>query len=237
MEVSAGTQTQDILPSHIDKYRADYALKGYCHIKPLLAPEVAARLLADIAEDLHRVGIGKFLVKTTIHSSPGLEIYSYEYKLLNAFQWGVTPMMREITSVNLVPGFAYFQVYRKDNRLYVHSDRSSCEHSVSLTLGYSDGLPWDLTVGKEIVDHSIPDEGKKVSDDYGDADYNRVSTMPGEAVLYPGMMRRHGRLEPNPNRWSAHIFMHWVDADGPNAKYAFDQRQKNTSVDFNVPAV
>ena len=75
--------------------------------------------------------------------------------------------MRDITGANLTPGFAYFQIYRQGNHLFVHSDRASCEYSMSLTLAYSDDLPWDLTVSDELVDHADPEEGKKVAEDHG----------------------------------------------------------------------
>ena len=218
-------------------YREQFAQDGFCLIKSVLTPEVAARLLSDIAEDIHRVGTDKFLGQTSIHSNPGIEVYSHDYKLLNSFQWGLTGMIRDITGANLLPGFAYFQVYRKDNHLFVHSDRASCEYSMSLTLAYSDGLPWDLTVSDEIVDHDAPEEGKKVARDHGSAKFHRLRMDPGDGVLYPGYGRRHGRLEPNPNRWSAHIFLHWVDADSPHAKYAFDEKERDTTVDFNIPKV
>jgi len=45
----------------------------------------------------------------------------------------------------------------------------------------------------------------------------------GDAVLYRGVNHRHGRIEPNPIRWSAHLFLHWVDANGPFADQAFDR--------------
>jgi hypothetical protein len=41
--------------------------------------------------------------------------------------------------------------------------------------------------------------------------------------MYRGVNHRHGRIEPNPNRWSAHLFMHWVDANGRFADEAFDK--------------
>ena len=45
----------------------------------------------------------------------------------------------------------------------------------------------------------------------------------GDAVMYQGVNHRHGRLQPNPNSWSAHLFLHWVDADGPHSDQAFDR--------------
>jgi hypothetical protein len=220
-----------------ETYRADYSAKGYCLIRSLLSPETAARTLSDIADDINRAGIDKFLGKTSIHSLPGVEIYSHQYKLLNALQWGVTPLIRDIVGGNLVPSFAYFQVYQKNNKLFVHYDRPSCEHSLSLTLAYSDNVPWDLTVSKELVDHSVAEQDEEASERHTEAGYHRIPMAPGDGVLYPGRMRRHGRLEPNPNRWSAHIFMHWVDADGPNAGLAFDGKKRETKVDFNIPRV
>jgi len=58
-----------------------------------------------------------------------------------------------------------------------------------------------------------------------------VSMKPGDAVLYEGVHHRHGRTDPNPNRWSAHLFLHWVDRDGPYRDHAFDGRAP-AGVDF-----
>lgn len=215
--------------------KQQYAEDGYCLIENMIGADVAARLLADVGEDIHRVGVDKFLCKTSIHTHPGVEIYSHGYKLLNSFQWGMTALVSEIAGVELAPAFAYFQIYQKGNRLLVHSDRPSCEHSMSLTLAYSDGLPWDITVGRDLVDHEAPEEDKKIADDHGGAAYATIATQPGDAVLYPGWNRRHGRLAPNPNRWSAHVFLHWVEKDGPNADKAFDGRARDTAIDFDIP--
>jgi hypothetical protein len=44
----------------------------------------------------------------------------------------------------------------------------------------------------------------------------------GDAVAYRGVEHRHGRTTPNPNAWSAHLFLHWVVPDGPHADRVFD---------------
>ena len=41
--------------------------------------------------------------------------------------------------------------------------------------------------------------------------------------MYQGVHHRHGRLDPNPNAWSAHLFLHWVDPAGPYRDEAFDR--------------
>jgi hypothetical protein len=31
-------------------------------------------------------------------------------------------------------------------------------------------------------------------------------------------------MQPNPNKWSAHLFLFFVDRNGPYAGYAFDEK-------------
>ena len=49
-----------------------------------------------------------------------------------------------------------------------------------------------------------------------------ITEMPGDGVLYQGVHHHHGRTMPNPNRWSAHLFLFWVERDGPFAQHTFD---------------
>ena len=61
-----------------------------------------------------------------------------------------------------------------------------------------------------------------------------LATMkPGDGVLYQGTHHRHGRTTPNPNGWSAHLFLHWVDRDGPYATFAHDSRPVPPPVNFS----
>jgi hypothetical protein len=43
---------------------------------------------------------------------------------------------------------------------------------------------------------------------------------------------KNGYATPSPNRWSAHLFLHWVDPQGPHADQAFDGRGIPEPVDF-----
>ncbi len=49
--------------------------------------------------------------------------------------------------------------------------------------------------------------------------------QPGDAVLYRGIDLRHGRTQPNPNQWSAHLFLFWVERSGEFAQHAFDEER------------
>ena len=62
-----------------------------------------------------------------------------------------------------------------------------------------------------------------LDEDFGAEAFTALPMRAGDAVMYRGVNHRHGRIEPNPNLWSAHLFMHWVDVDGPHADHAFDR--------------
>jgi len=100
---------------------------------------------------------------------------------------------------------------------------------MSLTLGYSDSIAWPLEVARKRIEapYARADEQFLVEEEV-----SSVAMRPGDAVLYQGVHHHHGRTTPNPNRWSAHLFLHWVDRDGPYAAHAFDGQPPPAIVDF-----
>src|SRR5690348_13475100 len=91
---------------------------------------------------------------------------------------------------------------------------------MSLTLELADDQPWALCLAKE---HSYLHAPAADPAFRPDEDYVELPMRAGDAVMYRCVNHRHGRIEPNPNRWSAHLFLHWVDANGPFKDQAFDR--------------
>lgn len=89
---------------------------------------------------------------------------------------------------------------------------------MSLTVLLAEQKPWSLSVERARRDGPVPG----VEADYGGQDYAELPMGAGDVVMYQGVNHRHGRLQPNPNSRSAHIFLHWVEADGPYKEHAFD---------------
>jgi hypothetical protein len=197
----------------------DYQKDGYAHLKGLISPRLAHAVLKIIRENVMPGPIPLHIIKeySTILKRPALEIDGYQLKPLLFFLWGMTPTISGLVGREVVPTYDYFRVYQAGDICRVHSDRYACEHSLSLTLAYSDGRPWDLEVGRDRVE-----AGPQIDETFGDAEYGSVTMEVGDAVLYQGVHHRHGRMTPNPNGWSAHLFMHWVDQDGPYREQAFD---------------
>ncbi|NIJ18657.1 hypothetical protein FHS95_000326 [Sphingomonas naasensis] len=200
----------------------DYRRDGYALVRGLVPAEVCAAILGQMQTDAARAGrrledMGK---TSPILPRPASEIYGYHYPPLLMFLWGLTPMMAHQAGCELMPTYNYFRIYRGGDRCRVHSDRQSCEHSVSLTLAYSDSQTWDFEIGEDAVP---PLEGV-IEENFGPSRFGSIRMSPGDAVIYNGITRRHGRTTPNPNQWSAHLFCHWVEAAGPYADWAFDRR-------------
>jgi hypothetical protein len=105
----------------------------------------------------------------------------------------------------LLPTYSFARVYASGSSLFHHRDRPSCEHSVSLHLA-SSGERWPLSL--------VDLHGDRVD----------VVQEPGDAVCYQGARVEHWR-DPLPRGQHAQVFLHWVRADGVNAKYAFDGRE------------
>jgi hypothetical protein len=197
----------------------NYEVDGYAHIKGLVEPRVAQAFLQRVAKDLGRTALplrGKD-AHPGVLERPALQVFGADYAPMQYFLWGLTPLMSRLVGRELLPTYDFFRVYRAGDICRVHSDREACEHSLSLTLDYSDGKVWDLEIGR----NPLPGRQKYLTEDFEEETYASVATQPGDAVLYRGIHRRHGRMSPNPNRWSAHLFLHWVEAEGEYRDQAF----------------
>jgi hypothetical protein len=206
----------------IMQVEGNYKEDGFATIRGLIPPEVASNLFKQLQMDLSAAGksFETFAKSHPLSMHQTVDISGHFYRPLTTFLWGLTPIISELTCADLLPSYDYFRIYQKDDICRVHSDRPSCEHSVSLTLAYSDDLPWPLEVGSVRVTDEAP-----CVENFGDEPFSAVEMQPGDAVLYRGIDLRHGRTQPNPNRWSAHLFLFWVERGGEFAQHAFDEQR------------
>jgi hypothetical protein len=197
-----------------------YQTGGYVLLEQLFPPLVLSVFHGKLQKDLNLKASAEFLSSTPLLTKPALEVYSRRYVPMATFHWGLTPSASAIAGCELVPTYAYFRVYQKDDVCLIHPDRDACEHSMSLTVELADGKPWALCIAKEHVDDLGPSADRNF---HPGESFAELPMRAGDAVMYRGVTHRHGRVDPNPNRWSAHLFLHWVDANGPFADHAFDR--------------
>ena len=218
---------------NIEKIRQAYEKNGFSFVENFFEKDVTKALLSRFQRDLNaNPQVFKQLQSQTgLTKQVCLELYAMDYTPMLTFLWALTPIMRLITGANLVPTYSYFRVYKKGDKLKVHADRFSCEHSLNLTLGYADDIVWDFLIGKNKLDRTGEVYGPIV-DEFGDEQTASLAMQPGDALLYKGVEHRHARTDENPNRWSAHLFSHWVDKDGPYEDFAFDKKDMLQDLDF-----
>ena len=213
-----------------------YNRQGYAYVPQAASGLVVRKLLGVIQRDMtaNPATLRKMLSTPRINAKPAYEFYSYRYPAVFGFHWGLTSRMADLTGKELVPTYAFFRVYQKGDICTVHSDRESCEHSFSMALGYADNIVWPFEIGEQGYEF---EEARAIpaAEGFEGAPSRELMLNPGDAVLYQGCGYRHGRTMPNPNRWSAHLFLHWVDANGPFKSFAFDRQKMPDPGDFPFP--
>jgi hypothetical protein len=115
----------------------------------------------------------------------------------------VWPFLENILGEELVPTYSYARLYQNGNVLEKHTDRPSCDISLSIQLGRSHHYTWPIYAGNE-----------------------RFDLAEGDALLYKGCEVEHWRnaCEGPKGYYSGQIFCHFVRVKGPYAEYAGDKR-------------
>ncbi len=114
------------------------------------------------------------------------------------------PQIERASGLALFPTYSYFRVYKHGDVLARHTDRPSCEISVTLCLGFEGDKSWPISI-------------------QGPEGISSIDQRAGDALLYRGMECAHWR-EAFESYHQAQVFLHYVDQNGPNAEWKFDKR-------------
>ena len=106
----------------------------------------------------------------------------------------LTPKMNEMLDLDLVPTYYYQRTYLRGGAMSHHTDRPSCQRSVTMNLGYSHQWPIYI-VNRETGKHT------------------EFQAEPGDALLYMGCSQEHYR-DPFEGDWYSQLFLHWVEREG-----------------------
>ena len=125
--------------------------------------------------------------------------YMYGDAVFDSLMLQKRKRVEEETGLKLLPTYSYFRMYTQYSSLKKHSDRPSCEISVTALID-SDGTEWPIYM-----------------------DGNPVYLEPGEAAIYLGAEVEHWRDEFKGD-YASQVFMHYVDRDGSHTDYYKDKR-------------
>ena len=195
-----------------------FVSQGYVHLPEFLDKQNCEQLTAELKK---LVEAGKTRqdeqcpTSQAIHGAP----------VFDSLLEQLTPNFEIASGKKLYPTYAYARLYAPGEELKIHTDRSSCEISATLTLGF-DGDVWPIYMG-DYADEGI---GRKITTQQGEEKWltneSEIKMGVGDAVLYRGMDKVHWRNKYTEGKWQAQVFLHYVDADGPHAEWKYDKRSK-----------
>lgn len=189
---------------------------GYLYISNLLTKEETNEALLHL-----------FIAKENgehIKDSMGFDT-SFHDRQLNYLLEKKKPILEKILDMKLIPSYSYSRIYHKGDILPLHTDRNSCEISVTITLGYSGNSIWPFSFLS--IENTKPyisfKEGTRYDGDiiknYDRSVLENSIIEVGDGILYKGMQVAHGRDIYEEGIWQAQVFLHYIDANGKNTIY------------------
>lgn len=113
--------------------------------------------------------------------------------------------VEEICGKELHPTYSFARVYQPGEKLESHTDRPSCEVSVTVSVAYK-GNPSEIWMR------------------YKENDSISYQLEPGDAVVYKGCEAYHWREPLNEDQLVIQFMLHYVDKNGPFNKHKYDTR-------------
>jgi len=178
----------------------DYEKEGYVIVKGFLdaqAVDTVSRYLENAVNRYPQNNLSQNgISRFAFYADPLTEVI-----LRNAL-----PDVEAVTNLALYPTYSFARVYQKGDELRPHNDRPSCEVSVTCNIA-TKGERWPIYMkapGKETAMHYLE---------------------PGDACVYKGCEVKHWRDKAVDTDINVQVMLHYVNKDGPNAGYKFDERE------------
>ena len=165
-------------------------------LKSFIPKESAEALSAAFVRDLAEAGI------TTGDEDCPNSPTAHNYLPFVALLSELTLRVKEEVGETVLPSYCYARSYKEGESLKEHTDRDSCE--ISLSLNLSSDTPWPLYIRD-------PEKGP-----------TPIYIEPGDALIYKGVEIPHWR-EPFTGQSCVQVFLHYVRMDGPHRFFYFDK--------------
>lgn len=116
------------------------------------------------------------------------------------------PAVESVIGEELIPTYSYARLYSNKDELKIHTDRPSCEVSMTIQLSRTHNYSWPIFMGNK-----------------------RFDLAEGDAVIYKGCEIEHWRnpCDGPDDYLSGQVFLHYVRKNGKYSSFAGDQRWKH----------
>jgi hypothetical protein len=175
-----------------------YREHGFVRVRSLVPPELCLFLTRYL---LTMLSAGRLEADTQVEGSGSV----YGDPAFDTLLDMVRPAAARLLGIDLLPTYSFARLYVPGCELTPHTDRGSCEHSVTVHLGADEDEPWPIW----LRDRAGVDRA--------------VGLGPGDGLFYLGRELTHWRT-PYTGRFHAQVFLHYVDAAGTEKDNLFDGR-------------
>ena len=189
----------------MNNYQKTFQEQGYVFVKDFIPKETAKYLYEYLKFSImaHRMAGNENAIKGD-DQVIGSFTRGHGDLALDSLMKMMRPKMEAVTGLELFPTYTYSRIYRRGNELKIHSDRPSCEISITLRLSASDDR-YNWPIWMKDAEYTLDD---------------------GDGVVYRGCDLDHWReVCDAPEGWlMGQVFMHYVDKNGPYPEYRYDRR-------------
>ena len=183
----------------------DFTKKGWYYLPEIITKEEAIQIkYANLSGAIKDLGG----LKTHFDPERGNVLTCYAPPAGAFVMKRIQPILEELLEEELIPSYWFSTTYHNKGWMNCHTDRPSCE--ISVTMNICGDTPWPIKL-KDL-------EGNKQA----------VVTPPGDGVAYLGTIVPHWRspMRSHDNDRFMQLFLHFVRKHGQYADYAYDKNQK-----------
>lgn len=180
----------------------DFDTDGYIHVNKML-DELTISTLRTYYQNVLKRG----LIAPNENPDGTTKICYYADPMAEVVLQNLKPKIEELTGKSLIETYSYFRVYQEGERLVPHSDRNSCEVSVTLNIDY---------IG-EICPFWVQ---------YKNNEPKKFILKSGDCVIYNGIEVSHWRPTIEKGQTVVQVMFHYVDKNGKYSEYALDNRRE-----------
>ena len=175
---------------------------GYLKVENLIDQATITTMSQYFENKINR---GEWVGKAEVVAGDASKLGYYADPLIEVLLKQCQPAIEQHTGLLLEPTYSFSRVYQGGEELKPHTDRPSCEISVTINVACTGDI-WPIWM------------------QYANNDPAKCMLNPGDAVIYKGCEATHWRRKLPKGKINVQFMLHYVAKNRPYAEYKFDKR-------------
>tara|TARA_R110000744_G_scaffold235824_2_gene353428 strand:+ start:402 stop:986 length:585 start_codon:yes stop_codon:yes gene_type:complete len=182
---------------------SDFQNIGYTKVENLVDAQTVKTISQYFENRIHR---GEWVGNSEVAFGDASKLGYYADPLIEVMLKECQSLIEKHTELLLEPTYSFSRVYQGEEELKPHTDRPSCEISVTINVACTGDI-WPIWM------------------QYKNNDPIKCLLNPGDAVIYKGCEVTHWRRKLPEGQINVQFMLHYVERNGLNSEYKFDKRK------------